>query len=434
MKNQSSPAEISDNIDVIVIGAGLAGLTAARDLGERGLSVLVVEARDRIGGRTFARSVAGTTAVVDFGGTWVRPAEHPTVMAELSRYQIGTTPTPAPTRFITELNGTLSTKAFLSDREVGEITGAYSFLSRHVDDDTTTEDALRGIGLDPELHAWITATERFLSGSSLSELSAIDSARIPSTDIGDPDHYSHTIDGTTQALVDALAANTNASLLLDTTITIVRKVHGGYELADGQGHTLTSEHVVLAVPLNVLGRIDIQPAIPEVLDLGRTGHAGHSVKMWITVRGVTGWPRILSANGPIAYARLERHLDTNTSLLVGFSDDPALADTTASELQIALGAYLPEIDVIAVDTHDWNRDSFSMGTWMAPRPHQIKRASALTNPQNTNGIHVAGADFCVDAYGTIEGAIASGKRAAVRIIDALSISKTSHASNGAPRP
>ena len=53
-------------IDAVVVGAGLAGLAAARELDAAGASVVVVEAQDRVGGRTMAGSVAGTT--VEMGG------------------------------------------------------------------------------------------------------------------------------------------------------------------------------------------------------------------------------------------------------------------------------------------------------------------------------------------------------------------------------
>ena len=52
--------------DVIVAGAGLAGLRAARDLNDRGLAVAVVEARDRVGGRSFTTSLGGRPA--ELGG------------------------------------------------------------------------------------------------------------------------------------------------------------------------------------------------------------------------------------------------------------------------------------------------------------------------------------------------------------------------------
>jgi phytoene dehydrogenase-like protein len=55
--------------DVVVVGAGFAGLTAARELSRRGHSVLVVEARDRIGGRTWTTERFGRT--LELGGTWV---------------------------------------------------------------------------------------------------------------------------------------------------------------------------------------------------------------------------------------------------------------------------------------------------------------------------------------------------------------------------
>jgi len=61
--------------DVCVIGAGLAGLTAARDLVAAGRDVVVLEARDRVGGRVLTETlVDGTT--IDHGGQWIGPGQH----------------------------------------------------------------------------------------------------------------------------------------------------------------------------------------------------------------------------------------------------------------------------------------------------------------------------------------------------------------------
>jgi NAD(P)-binding Rossmann-like domain len=60
--------------DAIVIGAGIAGLTAARELVKHGKSVAVLEARDRVGGRTLNREIEGGE-VVEIGGQWVGPTQ-----------------------------------------------------------------------------------------------------------------------------------------------------------------------------------------------------------------------------------------------------------------------------------------------------------------------------------------------------------------------
>jgi monoamine oxidase len=71
--------------DVIVVGAGAAGLKAALDLTAQGRSVIVLEAKDRVGGRLKATTVAGRTG--DLGGQWVG-AGHEFLMAEAARYGV----------------------------------------------------------------------------------------------------------------------------------------------------------------------------------------------------------------------------------------------------------------------------------------------------------------------------------------------------------
>ncbi|PKS10642.1 hypothetical protein jhhlp_002397 [Lomentospora prolificans] len=65
------PSASRELVDVVVVGAGLAGLTAARELLKAGLSCVVLEARDRLGGKTWSQPLADGAGVVDLGAAWI---------------------------------------------------------------------------------------------------------------------------------------------------------------------------------------------------------------------------------------------------------------------------------------------------------------------------------------------------------------------------
>ena len=80
-----------ESVDVVVVGAGLAGLTAARRLRQEGRSVVVLEARDRVGGRTLNHTFADGT-IVELGGQWVGPTQD-RVLALADELGLATFPT-----------------------------------------------------------------------------------------------------------------------------------------------------------------------------------------------------------------------------------------------------------------------------------------------------------------------------------------------------
>src|SRR5277367_2355945 len=97
-------AALARNADVIVIGAGFAGLAAAKALRAAGIDPLVIEARDRVGGRTCPGTIAGLT--IDLGGMWVGPTQ--TSLDALAReYGVKTYPQFITGKSAIELNGKL---------------------------------------------------------------------------------------------------------------------------------------------------------------------------------------------------------------------------------------------------------------------------------------------------------------------------------------
>jgi monoamine oxidase len=404
-----------DPWDAIVIGGGFAGVTAARDLTAAGHSVLLLEARDRLGGRTWMRRFAGTTQELDFGGTWVLVHEHPAVMAELERYGIATRPTPDPEAFSNLLGGEPHGDHGLPADELSGVDAALQTAAK-TDPEATVASVLAAADVTDRARAWATGYMRYLFGADPSEVGAGAMGRSDDATVVDPDHYAHKIEGGTRHLVEAIAAEAAAELRLGCAVTAVEQDGDTVRVTTAGGDVHTARTAVVALPVNVWDRVEFSPPLaPAKQAVAREHHAGHSVKVWALVEGVEGIVRSLASDGPIAYLRTERTLPGGRSLLVGFGPETDFDPTDLDAVSAAVARLLPGAVVLAADGHDWNADEWARGTWFIPRPGQ----SAGELGEAEGRLLFAGGDVSPGTAGTIDGAIATGRTAAEQALELL---------------
>ena len=126
--------------DVVIVGAGAAGLTAANDLRKAGLSVAVLEARDRVGGRLWTDVIDG--AMLEIGGQWVSPDQHALIdtVAELgletfSRYREGDSVYVGPDGVAHRFTGEMFPVSPETEAVIAEITERLDAMVAEIDPD-----------------------------------------------------------------------------------------------------------------------------------------------------------------------------------------------------------------------------------------------------------------------------------------------------------
>ncbi len=408
----------------IVVGAGFAGLRAARDLADAGRPVLLLEARDRPGGRAWTRPFAGTGPPVEIGGAWFTP-EHVEVPYELVRYGLATRSYGPPSAVRWRTGGELRAGLPVPFGELGAL-----------------EAALVAIAADAAALAAGTLGER----ASLSCADYLDALAVPAATRDFLEAWWVMIGGTDPArgaIVDALAAiaaHGGASGLLTTLryapaegwsalaghmagspgvevrygaeLRAVRQDAAGVELELAGGSTCRAPRAVLALPVNALPAIGFAPALPAATAEALGANAGRARKLWLRARGVP--PGVLAAGRGegLHWLYADRVLDDGDVLLLGFGyEDPAFDPDARADVERALRAFFPEAELIASDHHDWIADRFARGTW-ATAP--VGRAGLLTPERFPphGRIAFATSDVATHEAGWIEGALVAGAAAA----------------------
>jgi monoamine oxidase len=431
--------------DVVIIGAGMAGLAAAGDLGRAGLSVCILEARDRIGGRVFTQRDPECGSAIELGAEFIhgKPREilNPLQTAGVTLHEVDGDNWCA-------LEGRLTACNFFSDVDS---------ILRAMDDSLPDESFLafleRSYG-NPRTKKLQQAKQRAIG--YVSGFNAADPAKVGVHWLVEEMRAEETIQGDHafrsqngyEDLLSIFRQQITGRGVEVRTATIVRSVNwrrGNVRVTVqcSQGpSTLDASRVLITLPLSLLkapigqlGAIQFIPALPQpkiaaldhlemgkairlVLPSPRTGRNLASLAFlfsrdewfptwWTTMPKkapiITGWAPFRSAerlSGQSDSFVVEKSLETLSNLL----------GPSAQELQSLLeAAYF----------HDWQQDPFSMGAYSYGKVGADGAQHAMAAPLNNTLFFAGEATDTSGHNGTVHGAIASGHRAAAQILQGM---------------
>lgn len=432
-------------VDVVVVGGGFAGVVAARDLSKSGRSVLLVEGRDRLGGRTWYRKFKGYDQEVEIGGTWLAPLRQQFVMQELERYGISTFLSPDAEEFRWALAGDLRRESFpipaeewpeferamtqvLADATKVELYAEPWGKKSPKELDIPFEEYVRQIGLPQITAEFILAWPTFYFGvypDKLSTLHVLALVAAFGSVTGWYTELADKISGGTKALIDAIIGDSDVEVWLNSPVEAVDDTRETSRVTLRDGTEISAETVVMSAPINTWSAIEFSPPLSGAhAAMAQEKQKGESVKTWVLVKGVEKNIFAVGWDSKFKWLQSEYTTDDGTYVCTFASAEKDLDPTNFAEVEAAVHEILPEAEVIAIDAHDWNKDEFSSGTWMAYGPGQISKYSAgIQEPRGR--IVFANSDLANGWAGWIDGAIESGAAAARRV----AAMRTVHAAN-----
>lgn len=476
-------ATVDRSCDVVVVGAGLSGLYAARALRRAGVDVVVVEGRRRVGGRIWSER-SGFGADLDHGGQWLG-AGQARVAALAAELGVGTYAAHGAGLAVEWRDGRRHTYAGLipaSDASAvsGAIEGIFEFdLAAYTFGEERTRLRTPAAALDQQtLGSWLTASvpspgaRAFLAtvltgmfGAEPEELSHLfavfalhQGGGLMNAVRGAGGLRDRRFVGGAQRLADGLAAELGDRIVLEAPVVAVshgadevvatctrpvddamRDLLGPVDLAsprsgEARPWRIRARQAVVAVPPVLAARIAWDPPVPTArqqasqrVPMGTvsTVHCVYHRPFWRD-EGLSG--QVVAEDGVVRLAYDTSPPDGSCGVVTGFVcgsagrafDIPDLAGRrrqVVDDLARVLGPGATQ--PLEVVVRDWSADPFSAGGPMGVMGPGVLtgHGDALRAP--VGAVHWAGAESAVEWFGTMDGALSAGARAAAEVLRSL---------------
>ena len=456
--------------DVVIVGAGPSGLTAARELKKAGLSVAVLEARDRVGGRTWTDTIDG--AMLEIGGQWVSPDQTALLaliddlgLQTYSRYRDGKSVYIGADGKRTLYTGETFPVSETTAAEMDKLTALLDSLAaeigaeepwahpkaRELDtisfhhwlrENSSDEEACNNIGL-------------FIAGGMLTKpahaFSALQAVLMAAsagsfTNLTDEDFIlDKRVVGGMQQVSLLQAAELGDDVVLDSpvrTINWTEDASGGFRVtAVSERATVNARFVIMAVPPNLYSRVSFNPPLPrrqhqmhqhQSLGLVIKVHAVYSSPFW-REDGLSG-----TAFGAGAIVQ-EVYDNTNhedpRGTLVGFVSDEkadAMFELSAEDrrrtILESIASFLGEkaLDPEVYYESDWGSEEWTRGAYAASYDLGGLHRYGKDQLKPVGPIYWSSSDLAAEGYQHVDGAVRMGQITAARIVAAADRVSVAH--------
>src|SRR4051812_28334178 len=460
----AAPAGRVVSADVVVVGAGLAGLTAARVLTAAGRRVVVLEARDRVGGRTLNHPLPGGH-VADLGGTWIGPTQNAVaaLAAELGLatfaqvddgdavyYRSGvrtTFPSGGPTGGAppdpTILPDLVAVLTLIDQMSTSVPVDAPWTAAQAEDWDSQTLDTwLREHTVSPQTCKVASGAFNALFGSEAREVSLLYALWYVACagDQQNPGTFERLIDVQggaqerrfvtgAQSLSLRRAAQLGSRVQLSTPVREISRTASGVRVV-GDRMSVRAAHAIVAIPPTLAGRIVYDPPLPSARDQymqhspqGRLikVEARYDTPFWRDA-GLTG--AVVSDTGPGKICYDVTPSDNSMGGLLAFVGGDAARQWGDDHAKLKAAVVAQFVEFFGppagapreVVVQDWNDEIWSRGA-----PVHLLGPGALTQDRDAiwapiGRLHWAGTETATYWHGYMDGAITSGRRAADEVL------------------